>query len=62
MVNGSPTALTTGTFNVSTQDVTVFASDIADTVVVAAGDRVSIQLTQSTGTPVIKLATTLHCH
>jgi hypothetical protein len=61
MKNGVATALTTGTFNVNTLNVTVLASDIVHTVSVAAGDRVSIQLVQSTGTPVIRIATTLHC-
>ena len=61
MVNGSPTLLTTGTFAVSTLNTTVVVSDTAHTFLVTPTDRVSIQLTQSTGTPVIRLATTVHC-
>jgi hypothetical protein len=61
LVNGASSGLTTGSFNVSTLNTTVLASDTTHTFAVAAGDRVSIQLTQSTGTPVIRIATTVHC-
>ena len=59
--NGVPTTLTTGTFNVSLLNTTVLASDTVDSFAVAAGDTVSIQLTQTTGTPVVRIATTVHC-
>jgi len=62
LVNGGSSGLTTGTFNVSTLNTTVLANDTAHSFAVAAGDRVSIQLTQTTGTPVIRIATTVHCH
>jgi len=62
LVNGISTGLTTGTFNLSTLNTTVVMSDAAHSFLVTPNDRVSLQLTQSTGTPVIRLATTVHCH
>jgi hypothetical protein len=47
---------------VSTLNTTVFSSDTVDSFTVAAGDTVSIQFTQTTGSPVVRLATTAHCH
>ena len=61
LVNGVSTGLTTGTFNVSTLNTAVVVSDTSHTFLVTPTDRVSIQLTQTTGTPVIRIATTVHC-
>jgi hypothetical protein len=58
--NGAAMSVTTGAFTVSTLNTTVFASDTAHSFTVAAGDTVSIQLAQTNGGPVVRLATTVH--
>lgn len=60
--NGIATSLAT-TINVSTINITVTGSDTnaAHSFSVAAGDTVAIKLTQTSGTPTVRLATTVHC-
>jgi Collagen triple helix repeat (20 copies) len=60
MKNGVATSLTTSV-TVSTSGTTVTNSDTAHSFTVAAGDTVSIQLTHTNGTPVVRLAVSTRC-
>jgi len=60
--NGSATALSTS-ITVSTLNTTVSSSDttIGHSFAVVAGDSIAIEVTQTSGTPTVRLSITSHC-